>query len=122
MSTTTCVCLPVQVVFEGEYPLDGAKVVETAMTRSVGRMLRQAQAQPGCKARHGCTIRLALQGQDGLKALVANNTAGGTAPPTPSQSQQQQKKKKNVPPLLQRHSKQQQQQRQGHGSSHTDEL
>lgn len=110
-------CACVQVVFEGEYPLDGAKVVETAMTRSVGRVLRQAQAQPGCKARHGCTIRLALQGQDGLKALVANNTAGGT----PTTSQQQQQQKRTVSPLLQQHSKQQQQQ-QGHGSPHTDEL
>lgn len=86
-----------QVVFEGAYPLDGAKVVETAMTRTVGRLTRHARAMPGCKARHGCIVKLTLNGQDGLKALVANNTS----PSLWKQQKQPQQKQAPGPELLQ---------------------
>jgi hypothetical protein len=88
------VCVAVQVAYDGEFPLDGAKVVETAMMRTVSRVMRQAQAQPGCKAKHGCTVKLALDGQ-GLTALVSNNTAPVVQQkqkPKPKKQQQQQPK------------------------------
>jgi arylsulfatase A-like enzyme len=88
------VCGCMQVVFDGEFPLEGAKVVETAMRRTVNRVMRQAQAQPGCKARHGCTVKLALHGHDDLRALVSNNTAPGVQQKhKPNQQQQQQQPK-----------------------------
>lgn len=92
-----------QVSYEGRYPLDGAKVVETAMMRHVDRLIRHAAAKPGCKAAHGCSIQLALQEQDSssLRVLVANNTAA---------SAQQRKRAQQQEVLRQQQLQQQQQQ------------
>jgi hypothetical protein len=70
-----------QVEYAGPYPLDGAKVIEAAITRQVGRPLRQAAALPGCKTRWGCSLTLSVL-EDGsrLKISVRNNTKPGAAP------------------------------------------
>lgn len=67
----------IQVEFAGRYPLDGAKVIESTMTRQVARPIRKAAAMPGCLARKGCTLELSLQGDRKLQVTVRNNTAEG---------------------------------------------
>ncbi|KAF8072817.1 TOR1A [Scenedesmus sp. PABB004] len=62
-----------KVDFSGPYPLDGAKVIDPAITRQVGRPLRQAMALPGCRAREGCTLALSVDGPR-LRVAVRNNT------------------------------------------------
>lgn len=76
-----------QVVYDGEYPLDGAKVVETALRHTVSGLIRLASQKPGCKASHGCSLHLAEHSHDQLKVLVANNTAKGLPPRQPVQQQ-----------------------------------
>lgn len=62
-----------QVSFAGPYPLDGAKVIDMALTRAVARPIRRAMVLPGCRARLGCTLSLSVQQQQ-LKLGVRNNT------------------------------------------------
>jgi hypothetical protein len=82
-AVTTCCHLQPQVEYAGPYPLDGAKVIEAAVTRQVGRPLRQAAALPGCQARWGCNLTLSVL-EDGsrLKISVRNNTKPGSAAPS----------------------------------------
>lgn len=60
-----------QVYFEGEHPLDGAKVVESAMTRHVNRLIRKAAAEPDCKAPHRCTLQLVMRNRTDLDILIS---------------------------------------------------
>lgn len=72
MHVWTCV---MQVTYEGEFPLDGAKVVDAVMKWRVDRGLRAAVAKPGCKAVHGCTLELFVGDGDSIRIRVTNNTA-----------------------------------------------
>lgn len=102
LSLVPCCVLWLQITFEGEYPLDGAKVAEAALTRTVNRVVRQALAQPGCKASHGCTLQLAVHSTQELKAWVANNTARGLPPQQPAPPLQQQQQRLKQPGVGQR--------------------
>jgi hypothetical protein len=104
----------VQVYFEGEHPLDGAKVVESAMTRHVNRLIRKAAAGPECKAPHRCTLQLVMRNRTGLDILMTANTA----PALGSRAQHSQA----APSKAAAAQQQLQQQRHHHRVASTDEL
>jgi hypothetical protein len=82
---------PTQVSFSGPYPLDGAKVVEAALTRHLGRHLRKAAAAPGCTHnRHGCTVAMSVLTDGQLKFSIRNNTAADRQRQQQQWQQQQQ--------------------------------
>eukprot|EP00879_Flechtneria_rotunda_P003365 GHRR01003593.1.p1 GENE.GHRR01003593.1~~GHRR01003593.1.p1 ORF type:complete len:369 (+),score=124.57 GHRR01003593.1:1009-2115(+) len=64
-----------KVEFSGDYPLDGAKVIDAAITRQVARPMRRAVGMPGCTSWQGCTITLTVQDSVRLKLVVRNNTS-----------------------------------------------
>eukprot|EP00775_Hariotina_reticulata_P002444 gene2444-2747_t len=64
-----------QVQFSGPYPLDGAKVIDAAVTRLIARPIRQAVAMPGCSTHLGCTLLLSVNASaQQVDLLVRNNT------------------------------------------------